>query len=60
MLKQCTDCDKLPAGISSLAIRAKLDALQQMGITEPTLACSQQYITTLRELRALHGCVHQW
>ena len=33
---------------------AKLDALQQMGITEPTLACFQQYIITLRELRALH------
>ena len=54
MLKQCSDRDKLPAGISSLAVRAKLDVIQHHGISDPTLACFQQYITSLREVRALH------
>ena len=54
MLKQCAERDKLPAGISSLAIRAKLDVIQRQGISDPTLACFQQYITSLREVRALH------
>ena len=54
MLKRCAERDKLPAGISSLAIRAKLDVIQRQGISDPTLACFQQYITSLREVRALH------
>ena len=54
MLKQCSQRDKMPAGISSLAIRAKMDVIQRQGISEPSLTSFQQYITSLREVRALH------
>ena len=54
MLKQCSELDKMPAGISSLATRARLDVIQRHGITDPSVACFRQYTTSLREVRALH------
>jgi hypothetical protein len=38
MLKACSERDKLPSGISSLSVRARLDAIQSAGITEQSLA----------------------
>ena len=64
MLRACTARDDLPSCISSLAVRARLDAIQNKGITEPTLAGFQLFLTALDEARATHpnhgipgGCI---